>query len=248
MTPQETSFSYAVTPIKVAFQDLATISTKTNRERASETALIIDCNSSTSRIQNTIECALETFPKENIFVVGNGNSDSPTNNTNRVCLWLGVRHIWIPTSSKVTAQYVGIAAAHRFRYCLLMDDDVALPKDFPVLTDRIEAHERGGYPPVKCIGYAEDSQEDSPQMQSLEYQLPGLPQNFFGKVGDVGCAAFPHGAISLWERSLLEECFHRHPGYRMSPNWFLGVNLALVLQEKSVKRRGAGQEAFRGLY
>lgn len=71
------------------------------------------------------------------------------------------------------------------------------------------------------------------QMHDLRYRLSDLPESFFSKTSEGGSASFPHGAISLWDRSLLEKCFHRHPGHRASPNWFLGINLALFLEKKS---------------
>lgn len=246
-------FSYAIIPPAFAVNEpvhTTSIGAKTNQEKARETALLIDCNQLGSHIQHTIECALRTFPKENIFVIGNGNSDCPTNNTNRICTLLGVRHIWIPTRSKVAAQYVGIAAAYRFRYCLLIDEDVALPADFPVRIEWLETSHSEISPhdaPVKCIGYASGAiDEECRQTQKLEYQPSSLPQTFFDKFGEVGSASFPHGTISLWERNLLETCFHRHPGYVASPNWFLGINLALALQRRSIGSDNADKALSKG--
>lgn len=149
-----------------------------------------------------------------------------------------MRHIWIPTRSKVAAQYVGVAAAHRFKYCLLIDEDIALPETFPIATELIENHgtgEKAIQTPVKCIGYAlEAASYDDDQVLNLDYQLSSLPMTFFGKSGEVGSASFPHGTVTLWDRSLLQECFQRHPGYRTSPNWFLGINLALTLQRTNL--------------
>lgn len=227
------AFSYAAMPLLVLFQksrEFTEEERERNSERAKETSLIIACYKSAGCIQHTLDCALKTFPAENIFVIANGNSDTPLDNTGDICLRNGVNHIWVPIGSKIAAQYVGVAAAHRFKFCLMIDDDVALPENFPIVTNRIQCNkegETGGRGRVKCIGYAlqaTDGEGDAgnycQQAQDLEYKLAGLSKQFFGKYGS---ASFPHGAISLWERTFFEECFKTHPGYRISEDWFFGV-------------------------
>lgn len=228
-----TAFSYAVMPLLTLFQkprEITEKSSQQNLQRASETALIIACYKSAGCIAHTLTCALKTFPAENIFVIANGNSETPLDNTGDICLEYGVNHIWVPMGSKIAAQYVGVAAAYRFKYCLMIDDDVALPDDFPIVTDRIQCNDEGqtgGNGRIKCIGYALEATDENgdagnycQQAQNLEYKLAGLSKQFFGKYGS---ASFPHGAISLWERTFLEECFRRHPGFRISEDWFFGV-------------------------
>lgn len=154
----------------------------------------------------------------------------PLDNTEDICREMGVRHLWVPIGSKIAAQYVGAAAAYQFRYCLLIDDDVALPDVFPIVTERIELGKEGdehGNAKVKCIGYTLNATDEElgrgnlcQQAQDLEYKLAGLSRTLFGKLGS---ASFPHGAVSLWERSFLELCFQKHPGYRISEDWFFGL-------------------------
>jgi hypothetical protein len=55
--------------------------------------------------------------------------------------------------------------------------------------------------------------------QDLEYKLSGLQREFAGRLGS---ATFPHGAISLWDRQLLVQTFHEHPGFSVSEDWFFG--------------------------
>lgn len=55
--------------------------------------------------------------------------------------------------------------------------------------------------------------------QDLEYKLSGLQRMFAGIIGSVN---FPHGAIALWNRSLLLKSFNEHPGYHVSEDWFFG--------------------------
>jgi len=195
-----------------------------NAARTAETALIIPCYKSAGIIGTTLEAALRTFPARNIFVVNNGNFAAPVDNTEEVCTSYGVRHIWVPIGSKITAQYIGCAAAFEFKYALLIDDDVILPFPFPVVTDRIELGELDGL--VKCIGYTisscgpEGARGNFCQVaQDIEYKLSGLMRQFLGIWSS---SNFPHGAICLWEQAFLAECFRKHPGYTISEDWFFG--------------------------
>jgi hypothetical protein len=112
--------------------------------------------------------------------------------------------------SKIVAQYVGCYAAKRFANVLLIDDDCALPPNFPIVSDQLKGK-------VMCIGYTIKSvgPESSKgtlcqQAQDLEYKISGLQRAFAGKIGS---ATFPHGAISLWNTAFLIDTFRTHPGY-----------------------------------
>ena len=103
-----------------------------------------------------------------------------------------------PVGSKIIALFIGCYAVKDFRNVLLIDDDCILPPNFPVVVSRLNEQ-------VRCIGYmiksvGPDSSLGSycQQAQDLEYKLSGLTRCFAGRIGS---ATFPHGAISLWERS-----------------------------------------------
>lgn len=55
--------------------------------------------------------------------------------------------------------------------------------------------------------------------QYLEYKLSGIQRTF---ASTIGSATFPHGAISLWDRSVLVKTFYEHPGFSVSEDWFFG--------------------------
>lgn len=136
-----------------------------------------------------------------------------------MCAPYGVNHLWCPIGSKIVAQYVGAYAAKAFKNVLLIDDDCALPDNFPVVTDRLKDN-------VMCLGYTIKSVGPNSskgnlcqQAQDLEYKLSGLQREFAGKIGS---ATFPHGAIALWDRNLLIKTFHEHPGFSVSEDWFFG--------------------------
>ncbi|CAD0108567.1 unnamed protein product [Aureobasidium uvarum] len=167
----------------------------------------------------TLEAALKIFPPSHIFVIANGNSPTPLDDTEVVCRPYGVNHVWSPVGSKIVAQFVGCYAARGFKNVLLIDDDCALPPNFPIVSDRMT-------PMIKCIGYTIKSvgPESSrgtlcQQAQDLEYKISGIQRALAGYVGS---ATFPHGAISLWDREFLIQTFYKHPGFSVSEDWFFG--------------------------
>lgn len=190
-----------------------------NLSKAKDTALIIPCYKSAQIIGPTLEAALKIFPAENIFVIANGNSQTPLDDTEDVCRPYGVNHLWVPIGSKIVAQFAGSYAADNFENVLLIDDDCALPPNFPIVSDRLKAK-------VKCIGYTIKSvgPNSTPgtwcqQAQDMEYKMSGIQRTLFGLLGS---ATFPHGAISLWKTDFLKATFNEHPGYSVSEDWFFG--------------------------
>lgn len=183
------------------------------------TALLIPCYKSANIIGPTLEAAIKIFPPSHIFVLANGNSPTPLDNTEEVIRPFGVHHIWSPVGSKIVAQFVGCYAARQFTNVLLIDDDCALPPNFPIVSDRMKGK-------VQCIGYTIKSVGPNSskgtlcqQAQDLEYKISGLQRTLAGKIGS---ATFPHGAISLWDTEFLIKTFHTHPGFSVSEDWFFG--------------------------
>lgn len=219
------SSSYAFSPLLIFFErdpPIREIPADFDLEKlpgVQNTALIIPCYKSENLIAATLNAALRTFPPSHIFVIANGNSPVPLDNTEEVARPYGVNHIWSPIGSKIVAQFVGCHAAKNFDNVLLIDDDCALPPNFPVVSDRLKGR-------VKCIGYTIKSVGPKSskgtlcqQAQDLEYKISGLQRAFAGKIGS---ATFPHGAISIWDRKTLIETFNKHPGFSVSEDWFFG--------------------------
>ncbi|KAK6203685.1 hypothetical protein LQW54_008891 [Pestalotiopsis sp. IQ-011] len=189
---------------------------------SSECCIIIPCYKSAETLHSTLPACLKIFGPQQIFVVANGNSPTPLDHTADVCAQYGVRHYWIPVGSKITAEFVGVALAAEYKYCMLIDDDVLLPPNLPLPTERFGAVEDK----VACIGYtiksvgANSSKGTTmQQVQDIEYKLAGMAKVFQTHYGSV---VFPHGAVALWRRDILESIFHGHPGYHISEDWYLG--------------------------
>ncbi|CEJ60130.1 Putative Glycosyl transferase [Penicillium brasilianum] len=217
---------YAFLPLLILFEkdpprkdEMSEVDLEKNAENAKTTALLIPCYKSANIIGPTLKAALEVFPPENIFVIANGNSETPLDNTEEVCRPYGVNHLWVPIGSKIVAQFAGCYAAKGFENVLLIDDDCALPPNFPIVSDRLKGK-------VKCVGYTIKSVGPNSskgtfcqQAQDLEYKMSGLQREFFGRLGS---ATFPHGAISIWNTDFLKQTFHEHPGFSVSEDWFFG--------------------------
>ncbi|KAK9418301.1 putative Glycosyltransferase family 2 protein [Seiridium unicorne] len=213
------AFIYAFLPLLIFFEKYPKSALPLDDPWVKQTALIIPCYKSAGLIENTIRAAIRIFPTRNIFVIANGNSPEPLDNTADIVAPFGVNHVWSPVGSKIVAQFVGAYAAEEFKYVLLIDDDCALPPNFPVVSDRIKGK-------VKCLGYTiksvgPDSSRGTlcQQAQDLEYKLSGLQRAMAGKMGS---CTFAHGAIALWDRQFLIQTFHEHPGFSVSEDWFFG--------------------------
>lgn len=223
IVPCSRLLSYSFTPLLATFEqdapDPEFYESRRISPTAPDTALLIPCYRAASVLGRTLEAAVKIFPPSHIFVIANGDALTPIDHTEEVCRPYGVNHIWSPVGSKIIALFVGCYAAKKFRYALLIDDDCILPPTFPVVVSRLSDT-------VRCIGYtikavAADSSPGTycQQAQDLEYKLAGLQRTFAGRIGS---ATFPHGAISLWERSFLRDTLQDHPGFSISEDWFLG--------------------------
>ncbi|KAL8820241.1 MAG: hypothetical protein Q9223_001505, partial [Gallowayella weberi] len=129
---------YAYAPLLINFEPTAPLP-EVDESGRGDTALIIPCYKSEKLISHTLEAALKIFPKENIFVIANGSSTEPLDNTATVCKEYGVSHTWSPLGSKIIAQFVGCYVARNFPYVLLIDDDCLLPQICPSSLTNYEA-------------------------------------------------------------------------------------------------------------
>lgn len=101
----------------------------------SNIALIIPAYKAEKILSKTLGAATEIFPPENVFVIANGNSVRPLDNTEEVCNKHRVNHCWVPYGCKLGALYVGVCRVANYKYVVMIDDDCLLPQNFP-LPDR----------------------------------------------------------------------------------------------------------------
>lgn len=144
-------------------------SAKTAQDKL-DTALLIPCYKSANIIGATLEAALKVFPASHIFVIANGNSPTPLDNTEDVCLPYGVNHIWAPVGSKIVAQFVGCYAAKDFKNVLLIDDDCLIPSNFPIVSDRLIGRVKSTGYLIKSVGPNRSIGNWCQQAQDMEYK------------------------------------------------------------------------------
>jgi hypothetical protein len=178
-------------------------------------ALIIPCHKAEKIIKNTLEEALKVFDAKNIYVIDNGNSDIPLDNTSSICEEMGINYKWVPVGGKLYAIYVGSKITEQYEFVMQIDDDVFLNEDmtFPVNEN------------THCIAYTISASNHKGEkqvihhLQDMEYKHAGIIKGFQSQVGST---MFAHGAISLWRRSTLINVLENHIMYSMSDDWFTG--------------------------
>ncbi|CAG9953748.1 unnamed protein product, partial [Clonostachys rosea f. rosea IK726] len=125
-----------------------------NNPGVATTALLIPCYKSAGLIAATLDSAIKIFPPSHIFVIANGNSPTPLDNTEE-----------------------------EFKDVLMIDDDCKLPANFPVVSDRLTGKVKSiGYT-IKSTGPNSSLRHAMPAAQDLEYKISGLQRLFAGAVG-----------------------------------------------------------------
>ncbi len=202
---------------------------------AEEVALVIPCHESAAGISKTIHAALKHLKPEQIFVIDNGKSEVPTDNTKEVVAAVHpkINYLWVPLGNKNIAQYAGALAAKDYKYVLTTDDDVTIPASFDFGTQLMDDQVKAVCYPVR--GVTEDGKPSLlVEWQDLEYQnadLAKLAEAYFGGV------LYPHGAGSLWERETLIQALRLHDTVFYAEDVKMG--LALQKLRKTMKVCGA---------
>lgn len=184
--------------------DMRRLRRKTNRELA----IVIACHNSRDIIPNTVKACLEHVRQEQIYIVDNGNSTEPTDDSRKV---LGEcspnsRYIWNCYGNKTLAQYAGVMACKKYKYVLVLDDDVILPPNLDMGLDLIKDDTVGVAFPIRAA-HPQRKYSLFIEWQSLEYQLTGYNKLMQSKTGTV---QYPHGAASLWDRKALKTALRSH--------------------------------------
>ena len=142
---------------------IATRRSKSKIPKKEKIALIIPCHKASNVIRETIVKALKVFSKDEIYVVDNGNSPTPLDDTKDICCELGVNYFWCPVGSKDKAIYVGAQIAET-KFIMQIDDDVWLNEDmsFPIKDD------------THCIGYTISAKSHTDESTNLLQQLQDI--------------------------------------------------------------------------
>ncbi|MEO5970715.1 MAG: glycosyltransferase family 2 protein [Bdellovibrionia bacterium] len=199
---------------------------------AEDVAMVIPCHNSADEIGKTIKAALKHLKPEQIFILDNGRTKTPSDNTKEVVASINskINYIWVPFGNKSIAQYAGAIAAKDFKYILTIDDDVTLPDNFDFGTHMINDQVKAVCYPVRAIT-GDDKQSLLVEWQDIEYQnsdLAKIAESYFGGV------LYPHGAGSLWEKETLKEVLRLHDTVFYAEDVKMGLALQKVGKSMSV--------------
>ncbi|KTC69930.1 Glycosyl transferase family 2 [Legionella birminghamensis] len=172
-------------------------------------AVIIVAHNSEAEIEATLRAYLKIVEPEQIFVIDNGNSELPADNTLSIVKSVSesIHYHWHNRGNKTIAQFVGLLLAFEYSHVLMSDDDVRPPPCFRFTRELLsDSRFKAIFYPIMAI-----SNEEKPsklvQWQSLEYKQADHYNMF--EASSHG-ALYPHGAIALWDRLSLIKALLRH--------------------------------------
>lgn len=114
----------------------------------------------------------------------------------------------------------GVKACRKYKYVLVLDDDVILPEDLDRGLDLIQGKTVGVVFPIRAC-HPKRQYSLFVEWQSLEYQrITGYKKYMQNRSGSV---QYPQGAASLWERKALKEVLRSHDTIFFAENAELGL-------------------------
>lgn len=210
-------FMVAVEPTMNIFVALLTNKTVQNKaidlnlenvyERNKDIVVIIPCNKSADVIVNTLVHVILHVKQEQVFIIHNGSSKDPVDNTKEIALasFPNVHYVWSSIGNKNIAQYIGMKLAKDYKYCLVIDDDVILPENFDMGVELLNDKTKGVAYPLGAIASEGRNPSWLTKSQDIEYKLAGTCKQF---QSDTSSVLYPHGAIALWEIEAFERLLY----------------------------------------
>jgi len=232
----------------------------------SQCCMFIACHMSASseseagQLRRTLEAALAHFPPNQIFVCDNANADAPPDKTESLVAKIhpDINYLFIPVGNKSHAFYWtekiwlphlqknGIVSPQASTYILMIDDDVRLPANFSIPTQRLSADSN-----IVAVQYpvvASDEEEHAVNgkpllvgLQDIEYaahhKIPETEAPFPVKgVGEFirWCPpVYCSGALSVWRREDLRQVLQQHDCVFDGEDQQMGL---ILLAQRSRKR------------
>ncbi len=191
----------------------------------SEVAIIIACHNSASRIGATVISCLRHVRPDQIYVVDNGNSDLPADDTYQVVKKIhpNIIYIWGHIGSKTMSQYIGalFALMQGRKFILTLDDDMRLDKNFLFGIEKINQKCRALFYAIRAV-HPEGLTNLLINWQDLEYKLSDLSKLSQARFGG---ALYPHGAGSLWDAKVFLLALWLHDAVFFAEDVKLGMIL-----------------------
>ena len=201
-----------------------------------EIAIIVPCHRSNDVAVQTVSACLKHVRPEQIFIVDNGNSPTPLDNTFELLQQecpLGVHYIWNPYGNKTLAQYAGLIAAEAYKYVVIMDDDVTIPEAMDFQFELIDDKVKAVCYPIRAV-HPDGDQTMFIKWQEIEYKMADFAKWIQSQHSTV---LFPHGAISLWERETLFKILRWHDTVFYADD----VKMGMWLQRQGLEMKMASQ-------
>lgn len=180
---------------------------KNNPEYLKKIGCLVPCHKSADEIGSTVASLLKFLEPEHIFVLDNGNSVEPLDNTREVLKELEprVRYMWIPVGNKTNALWKGLnEMPSSVDFVMHIDDDTELPDNF-VFDETIWEDPR-----VSSTSYAIEMKRTGFVEKCVDWEFRYIAQlrNFESQYSTVW---FQHGIIGLWRRADLTRTMLEHP-------------------------------------
>lgn len=193
-------------------------------EDNSQIALVIPTHLAADKIAVTLRSCLKHVKPEQIFIVDNGNSENPLDETREIVRNVSpqINYLWGHLGNKSFAQYIGSLCAENYKYIFTMDDDMRLPDNFSFGTELINEKVKAVCYPILAVHPNPAKTNILTRWQSLEYKLSDCAKLSQARFGGV---LYPHGAASMWETKVLLQALKLHDAIFFAEDIKLGMIL-----------------------
>ena len=185
---------------------------RTNKENPT-IALVITCHKSADAIIQTLKAALVHLEPQNIFIADNGNQKEPLDNTLELIKKLDPRlnYRWNNIGNKTLAQFLAVRQIDKERkdikHIMIIDDDVTISPHLRFPVERIEGNTKALVIGIRGVDGKGKQRVLWTKWQDMEYKVSDFVKIF----QDQYCSVmYPHGAISLWDKSILLQILIDH--------------------------------------
>lgn len=205
-------------------------------DKNEDVAVVIPAHLAADKIEVTIRSCLKHVKPKQIFIIDNGNSEYPLDNTREIVNSISeeINYIWGHIGNKTFAQYIGAMIAEgKYKYIYTSDDDMRMPEHFSFGTELIDDNVKAVCYPITAVHPDPAQTNIITRWQRLEYRLAGLAKSAQNKHGGV---LYPHGAASLWDSKVFLEALKLHDAVFFAED----VKLGMILQKLGYRMAMAG--------
>ncbi len=222
----ETVYDYIVDDEPVEVETDLEREIKANHLKNKDVAVVIPTHLAADKIEATIRSLLVHVKPHQIFIIDNGNSNEPQDNTREVVASVSpdINYVWGHRGNKTYAQLIGAFLAKDFKYIYTSDDDMRVPRYFSFGAERINDTVKAVCYPILGVHPEPGETNWWIRAQSLEYTLADCSKLAQDRFGDV---LYPHGAASLWEKETFMRVLHKHTAIFYAED----VQFGMILQQ-----------------